>query len=188
MKYMLIDVTAVETTAVLAVATIQRVQLLGRIHQANGRRVIAPPAEGRGFSKLEKLSLQYLYWNVCKEAPPEDYSTLLRNCLAKIEGMPEDATPLEELEKEVARLYPDDGVTAPATPRAQREPGEAPAKPKAGSTTGRVWEIAEAMVKGDQLPDRKAVIGACEGEGVNPATASTQYGKWKASKLAAKGS
>lgn len=186
MKYMLIDVTAVESTAVLAIATNPRVVLLGKIQQAQGRKVIAPPLEGRSFSKLEKLPLQYLYWSVCKETPPDDYSELLRRCLAKLDAMPVDETPLEELEREVARLYPE-GPVSQGEKKAPRDPGAPPARPKATSTTGRVWEIADGMMTGSALPERKAVIAACEAEGINPATASTQYGKWKASKLAVPG-
>lgn len=186
MKYMLIDVTAVETTAVLAIATNPRIVLLGKIQQAQGRKVIAPPLEGRSFSKLEKLPLQYLYWSICKETPPDDYSELLRQCLTKLDSIPVDETPLEELEREVARLYPEEPVSR-GEKKAARDPGAPPARPKATSTTGRVWEIADSLMKGNVLPERKAVIAACEAEGINPATASTQYGKWKASKSAVPG-
>ena len=52
--------------------------------------------------------------------------------------------------------------------------------PKSGTTTGRVWEIADTMrsqSRGD-YPDRKEVLAKCEHEGINPSTASTQYAKW----------
>lgn len=52
--------------------------------------------------------------------------------------------------------------------------------PKSGTTTGRVWEIADTMrsqARGD-YPDRKEVLAKCEHEGINPSTASTQYAKW----------
>lgn len=181
MKYMLIDVTNVESTAVIAIAALRPVVLLGKVHAAQGRKVIAPPFEGRSFAKLDKLVLQYLYWNVCKETPPDEYGELVRNCLAKLNALPEDATPIEDLEREVARLYPETPVSAP-TEKAPREPGAPPPRPKATSTTGRVWEIADRMREAGST-DRKAVIAACEAEGINPSTASTQYGKWKASKL-----
>lgn len=189
MKYMLIDVTAVETTAVLAIAPLRAVQLLGRIQIANGKKVISPPLEGRGFAKLEKLPLQYLYWNVCQETPPEDYGELVRRCVAKLESLPVDATPLEDLEREVARLCPDEPTTQ-REPKTPKEPGAAPARPKAMTTTGLVWEIADKLFveAGNKLPDRKVVIAACEAQEINPATASTQFGKWKASKLVAPGS
>ena len=181
MKYMLIDVTNVESTAVIAIATLRPVVLLGKVHAAQGRKVMAPPLEGRSFARLDKLALQYLYWNVCKETPPEEYGELVRNCLAKLNALPEDATPVEDLEHEVARLYLETPASAPAE-KAPREPGAPPPRPKATSTTGRVWEIADRMLAAGAT-DRKAVIAACEAEGINPSTASTHYGKWKASKL-----
>lgn len=184
MKYMLIDITTPETTKVLAVAELQPSQLLGKIYQAKGLQVIAPPVEGRGFSKLEKLSLQYLYWNVCQETPPDNYAELINRCLAVIEKMPMDETPIATLQKEVARLYPEGTQFAPAEPKAVREPGEPSARPKGTSTTGRVWEIADGLftAAGNTLPDRKSIIDACVAEGINQATASTQYAKWKKTK------
>lgn len=181
MKYMLIDVTNVESTAVIAIATQRPVVLLGKVHAAQGRKVIAPPLEGRSFAKLDKLALQYLYWNIYKETPPDEYGDLVRNCLVKLNALPEDATPIEDLEREVARLYPETPTTS-SEEKAPREPGAPPPRPKATSTTGRVWEIADRMLAAGST-DRKAVIAACEAEGINPSTASTQYGKWRASKL-----
>ncbi len=185
MKYMLINVTTPETTSILAVAELQAIQLLGKIHQANGLKVIAPPVEGRGFTKLEKLPLQYLYWNVCKEAPPEDYGELVGRCLQAIERLPMDETQIATLQREVARLYPEGvGVVASAEPKAPRAAGEPSVRPKGTSTTGRVWEIADSLfaAAGNQFPDRKAIIDACIAEGINQATASTQYAKWKKTK------
>lgn len=71
-------------------------------------------------------------------------------------------------------------------------PAEAP---KAGSKTGRVWEIAEAQWKQkteeaerfnrilDVKSLRKEIIELCEKEGINSSTASVQHGKWKSTKL-----
>lgn len=53
-------------------------------------------------------------------------------------------------------------------------------RPKAGTATGRVWEIADALSKKTKKPiERKAVLEATAGEGINPATAATQYGRWR---------
>lgn len=180
--YMLIDVTTVEGTRVLKVAGLRAVSLLGKIYQAQGLQVIAPPMEGRSFAKLDKLPLQYLYWSVCQETPPEDYAELVKRCLAKLKTLPVDDTPLPKLEAEVARLYPD-GTLAPAAQ--PKDPNAPPSRPREAGATGRVWEIADglfAQVGG--LPDRKAVLAACEAAGINGATASTQFSKWKKAKLA----
>lgn len=79
--------------------------------------------------------------------------------------------------------------TAP-TPRAPRDPNAAPSvagAPAAGSKTGKVWEIAEAIWQAAGRPSetkgiRKQIIDACEAEGINGSTASVQFGKWKSTK------
>jgi len=62
-----------------------------------------------------------------------------------------------------------------------------PEQPKAGSKTGRVWEIAEMIWQKSGCASnikamRKEIIEACEGEGINSSTASVQFGKWKSTK------
>lgn len=181
-KYMLIDVTSLETTKVVKVAHLREVELLGRLLQANGRKTIAPPLEGRGLSALDKMQLQYLYWNTCEETPPEDYAELLQKCLIKLETLPMDQTPLATLEKECERVCPRDAVVHQKKESAPKEPKDPLARPKATSTTGLVWEIADKLyaAAGNQIPNRKEMIAACVAEEINPATASTQFGKWKA--------
>lgn len=53
-------------------------------------------------------------------------------------------------------------------------------KPKDGTKTGQVWSISDAISAklGEPAP-RKEVLDACEKAGINPATAATQYGKWR---------
>lgn len=66
-----------------------------------------------------------------------------------------------------------------AAPRADGEPASAPVK----GATAKVWTIADRITaeKGGTI-DRGAIIAACEAEGINPATAATQFSKWKRSK------
>lgn len=53
-------------------------------------------------------------------------------------------------------------------------------RPKAGTKTGRVWEIADELSakKGEPAP-RKEVLETANGEDINIATAATQYGRWR---------
>ena len=196
MKYMLIDLTTVELTKVVLVADLHRVQAWGKIYKAEGKNLIAPPVEGRGFSKLDKLPLQYLYWNTCGETPPEEYADLIRNCMAKISSMPEDKTDIRELESRLRELYPDGELGLPAAPKASkpRSPAEPGIRPKATSTTGLVWELCDQALtgfefKGD-MTDWKAVRAKANElateNGIVAGTFGVQYGKWKASKLASK--
>lgn len=76
------------------------------------------------------------------------------------------------------------GPAAPtAAPKPPRAPSGPATRPKAGTSTGKVWDIADALApehEGDDKALRKAVVSACEKEGINASTASVQFGKWKA--------
>ena len=181
MKYMLIDTTTVETTRVLLVAGLREVELHGKLHRASGKTCIAPPIEGRGLAKLEKLPLQYLLWNMFQMTPPDDYEELVKQAVARLDELPLDTTPLRELERQVALICP------AAEPVAEGgEPGEAPARPRTAGATGRVWVIAdEVLQKRGGVIDKETrtqIIAACEVAGINAATAATQFAKWKKSK------
>ena len=53
-------------------------------------------------------------------------------------------------------------------------------RPKAGTKTGTVWEIADTMSQKLGKPaGRKAVLDAATDVEINPATAATQYGRWR---------
>lgn len=53
-------------------------------------------------------------------------------------------------------------------------------RPKDGSTTGRVWAIADEISSKQQRPaTRKEVIDQVHAEGINTSTGATQYGKWR---------
>jgi hypothetical protein len=207
-KYMLIDVTTVERTTLLLIGSGRQAALMGRLLKAQGANVIAPPLEGRGFSKFSLSQLQYLYWNSTGKPPVSDYGELVIACLTAFEEMPVSEVSVEELEAQVAKLAPTEAegtgefetATKPATSKqspktqgrkaAPSKPGEAP---PATSTTGRVWVIADRVLAScsditattDWKPIREAIIAACESEGINKATAATQYSKYKASKIAA---
>lgn len=60
----------------------------------------------------------------------------------------------------------------------------APARPKAGSTTGRVWDICDALcVDPKKVADwkafKKSIMAFGAQEGINESTVSVQFGKWK---------
>lgn len=85
---------------------------------------------------------------------------------------------------EVANYVP--ASTDPKEPRAPKVPSVPGAAPAKGAT-GKVWVIADRVMGETGLTVgskelRSKIIAACEAEGVNPGTAATQYGKWKATK------
>jgi hypothetical protein len=53
-------------------------------------------------------------------------------------------------------------------------------RPKAGTATGRVWEIADELsAKAGAPTPRKDVLEAAQKEDINVSTAATQYGRWR---------
>jgi hypothetical protein len=53
-------------------------------------------------------------------------------------------------------------------------------RPKADTKTGRIWEIADSLSAQEGAPvARYKVLNAAMAEGLNAATASTQYGRWR---------
>lgn len=203
MKYMIIDVTTPVAIKVLRVAERDNCVLWGKLYEAEGKKVIAPPVEGRGFSKLDVTQLQYLFWNMTQTAPPEDYTTLVRGCLETVDAIPIDRTDPVWIQSEVDRVLPDLKAVAEAqeatnkppkpqkAPKAPKEPADPTGRPKPNSMTGLVWDLADqayaATVRNGEEPDWKAVRAElaklCANEGINAGTMGVQYGKWKASKL-----
>jgi hypothetical protein len=182
--YMLIDITTPEGTKILKVADLKCITMWGHIFKQQGRKVIAPPVEGRGFSKLEKLNLQYLYWDLTQEIPPDEYRDLIQNALLAVQKIEPDGKTFEELMREIKRLGINLGDPTTPVPKVEKDPNAFPIRPKGTSTTGQVWELADTEFEkaGNQMPNRAAVIAACEAAGINGSTAATQYAKWKKAK------
>jgi hypothetical protein len=188
--YMVIDVTLPETTRLLKITDVRRAPLWGAVYKDDGLQVIAPSLDGRGFAKLDKLQLQYFYWNVCQQTPPDEYGDLVKACLTVLDNLEKDSSSEEELLQEIHRRGID--RDAPSTSKkkpAEESSGGSSSRPAGGTTTGLVWELADLAFAqaGNQMPDRKVVIDACLAEEINPATASTQYAKWAKAKRASIG-
>lgn len=73
-------------------------------------------------------------------------------------------------------------VEAPAeAPQASSQPKQnGVTRPKAGTATGRVWEIADELSEqAGQPAERAEVLKAYEAEGGNSSTGATQFGRWR---------
>lgn len=199
--YMLIDATKVEETRLLLTGNMRRVQALGALKAAEGagRKMLAPPLEARGFSKLEPLQLQYLYWNLCGKTPTDDYGALIQECLAAAKAMtPNDDAQhsldflVEQLEASAPGSVTDETGAVVKPVKTALE--SAPVRPKGTTTTGIIWSICDETLadlhKGEIPSDFKALRAEawkrCDAEGFNSGTFGVQYGKWKANKLASK--
>lgn len=200
--YMIVEKSPPEKATVLLIATGNRAALLGRLLKAQGRDVVAPPLTTIGLESLPIPVLTHLYWNTCREEPPEELSLLLSNLLSSIKKMPEDFTNIQSLQKRVDKLTVDANLrsipsitqplpidllsAAPSSEIGKTLTQPKPQHPKVSGACGAVWDIAEKMFKdnNNQIPDRKLVIEACEQSGISSSTASTQFWKWKTAKLA----
>lgn len=186
--YMVIDVTNVEQTVIRSVAPCKQATLIGQTYMLEhaGRTCIAPPLEGRGFAKLDKIALQYLFWNTFQLTPNEDYSQLLKDALSHALKIPVDDKELWALEslKSLATDLSPSNNSEPKAPRAPKAQGEA--APKKTSTCGLIWLICDSVVL--EVTDisskefRAAVMQKCEADGFNKSTVSVQLGKWKESR------
>ncbi len=76
---------------------------------------------------------------------------------------------------------------APAAPAAPAKPPKPPkveqngvTSPGVGTTTARIWEIADSISASIKAPAPRAdVMKQAAAESINAATAATQYGKWR---------
>jgi hypothetical protein len=71
-----------------------------------------------------------------------------------------------------------DGEPEPAVPKTIDSSRLQYPRPRSGTKTGRVWEIADGILKETGRAGRVTVIKACMSEGININTASTQYSYW----------
>jgi hypothetical protein len=186
-RYLVLDITIPEQTKLLKVAGLRASEQWGLIYKAEGRKIYAPPLEGRSFSKLDKLTLQYLYWNTFQKTPPEEYDQLIQAIAFEMAMLPSDDTELTELEAQVTQLYPDGySGNSPAKPPKEIRQKTISDRPAGTTTTGLVWVIADQVwEKHGKVIDkelRTLIIEACTKEEINPSTAATQFAKWKGSK------
>mgnify|MGYP000744731774 CR=1 FL=1 len=150
------------------------------------------PLAGSTFAAYTENELIRLARSVGSELQLSPYANMIQSLVLVAKGIAMDETPIEELRATWNAMYPKD-FEAPApthqprvasTPRAPRpESTSVVERPKAGSTTGRVWEICDKIDAAnpgwtDKKDFRVSVMKACVAAGINEATAATQYSKW----------
>lgn len=131
----------------------------------------------RCLSVYTDYELRLLYQNTVGD-PVHDgvkYTTLLQGIQKIAMDLIVDETPLSTVGSK------DTKAAVKETKKQEAGNPTKPAKrPKEGSIAAKVWAVADALhAETGAIPDRKSVVAACETAGLNPSTASTQYGKWK---------
>lgn len=142
---------------------------------------------GGAFSVYTHLELRMLYSNMRGTDPGErEYADLIKMARMVADEVEVDHTEAETLRKRLGheippvdpRPVPERGGRRPA--RGGGSASKTPTRPREGTTTAKVWAIADELAsQANGMPDRNDVIKRCSEEGINPSTASTQYGKWK---------
>lgn len=159
--------------------------------------VIGACGNKRTYSPFTDMELRTLHLNTTgEEIETSSYPELLEvlsELGSRIETLPTPGylyTPRianePELEANEGKLSPKRRKETPAKPRKTPTSSKPAGRPKPGSTTARVWDIADALLKDNEGADKKElralVLAACEKEGINKSTASVQFGKWWGSK------
>lgn len=191
MDYILIDVST--SASFVLKAPLREVELHAALLklQRPEARFIAPPCEGRGFTKLTPNQLLHFLYSL-GQTPEGEYHEQIQQAREAVLARATDPTPLRELERQVTKLKAeaehlaeepaDKPVVGPRPPKPVREPrvpGSAPTK----GATGMVWEVADKLLASlGRMPTSKEVVAGCAEVGVKSGTASVQYGKWKRTK------
>ena len=91
-----------------------------------------------------------------------------------------EEVPAAPVAEEAAAPKAEKAPKAPKEPKEPKVEANGVVRPKDGTSTGRVWAIADQIsaAKGAPAP-RKEVMDQCASENINVSTAATQYGKWR---------
>lgn len=142
----------------------------------------------RHYSTYTAMELSLLLKSVGVEATSQqDRNHLVDRLIEACEKLPVDETPVSELREKLGLAtdeMPAIDFTQPKAQPAERNTGGEPAtaninRPKAGTATGRVWDIIDGLKKGTSMPAKADVLAASVAEGLNEATISTQYSKYR---------
>ena len=75
---------------------------------------------------------------------------------------------------------PETEEVAKKAPVVEKDTQNGITRPKTGTKTGTVWEIADTLSQVAGSPaGRKRVLARADDVDINPATAATQYGRWR---------
>lgn len=117
---------------------------------------------------------------------PVDKATITKAENMDPEWSNEDEPPQEKGASRTAMRKREPGVPPPPVRRQATQPA---GRPEEGTTTGRVWAIADALLlerpgEAGTKSFRGGVVARCQEEGINTNTTITQYGRWNRARLA----
>jgi hypothetical protein len=184
-----------KSAKVIYKADMQKATLLGRLYmlQHPGFKVTAREIAGRSFSKYDKETLQYLYWNTFGLTPSDDYNVLIQDIVKECEKLPLSETENAWLESQISEydykteITPSGKIVYNNIPKPPQKTNSEKSEqvsrpPRTGTTTALVWEIVNEQYK--TITDLKKLREVCQDivvnkEGINASTFSVQFSKWK---------
>lgn len=136
------------------------------------------PAKDTSYNDALSEVMEYL---LTEYEPIPTPASRLTGAIVQPEG--EELAPTVQPQQQAGRAKRKPPVKrAPAVAPAKRAPAGPANRPKPGSATGKVWDIADEQRAANPDADKKAlralVKNAATAEGINPSTVSVQYGKW----------
>lgn len=143
-------------------------------------------ADWSKLDRMEALMLLKHHTGIVEDI--HNYPAILDAVIAFAQNFPLTNVNVQSLEYS-AGIMREQVLKPPSTPlvsddRPASKPSNQAPSPK--GATGRVWEIAEAVLttvgSTDMKALRAAVIKGCTDAGIHEATAATQWSKWKKSK------
>lgn len=149
--------------------------------------------EKKWFSAFTMMELKMLYRNTTgKDLNTEDYPKALTEVARLADQVEIDTTPEKNLLKKLGRKMPEFSAKPAVDKGAAKTKSKAatssqpPKRPKEGTATAKVWDIADTQFKHAPTEETLAnkefkayVIKLCVDQGINQATAQVQIGKWK---------
>ncbi len=193
-------------TFVAATDSFRMASLIAWNDCADFTTIILPLETKRYFSTFGVLELLLLFKNTTGQIGDiHNFGGMIKECYDLALALPIDKRTLAELERTADKLPviptppkipkppiivkledPANGANPFVTASKESTPKN-PSKPSAKGSTGRVWEVADKVFSdmgGGLITKemRTKIIAECEAIGINPATAATQFSKWKAAK------
>lgn len=177
-----------ETLTVIGVGDYKTLWMKAVAEYDSGVITIGPVDADTTYLSFTEMELKILHRNmVGDEHPAQTAEVLVRAVKGHVQGLEPVARPHTHTVVVSAPVAPPKTPVAPLTPETPtRTPDKQTTRPKAGTATGRVWEVADEVYAqqphGTVKELRQRIIEACTAQGINPSTSATQYSRWRGSK------
>jgi hypothetical protein len=179
-----------DSMEVLGVGDYRALSVLSVVQERPNTSIL-PAQENRSYSCFTHAQLSALYLALAKVPFSGVYAELVQAVRALVLRIPPIAQTEEQLNAAADKKFGPEKFEQPAPrqkrPAAQKTPSvrkpiatDGIARPKSGSTTGKVWDICDELAKSvqDKKQLKMLALEVARKEGINDSTLSVQFGKW----------